>query len=98
MAAKVVNLTVHKNTKRQRERKQMRADMVKAAKDLGSEADLSGWLVLSVGENGRVTSVWDTGRKIPTWAFPSVVAESMRTDANNVIADMGGEDDFEPDN
>lgn len=98
MASKVVQLSVHKNTKARRERRELRADMVRAASAMGSLENLAGYVLIGIGRNGAAYAAWDTGRAIPVWSVPSLVAEAIRTDINDYMAEHEGKDDFDPKN
>ena len=93
--SKVVSLSVHKSNNDRRERKQLRSDMVAAARSIGTESDISAYVVIGVGRNGRCSAIWDTGKSIPLWALPAIVGEAIRTSVNSYLAEQEGEDDFD---
>ena len=89
--SKVVSLTVHKNTKAKRQQKEMRKEMMSAAKYVADTPGISGWAVMAIGEGGNVCAQWDTGKSVPVLALPSILSEALRTD----IQEWVGSDDYE---
>jgi len=53
MSNKIVNLTVHKNNKTQREAKRLRQSLIKSAKSCASIKDIDGYVVMAF--SGRRT-------------------------------------------
>lgn len=75
---KLVNLSVHKNTKRQRESKQIRTKAIRNFKDCVNKSDVVGYAIAAWDRDGKVTTCCDTSSKdSPITA--ATLPESLRT-------------------
>ena len=85
------SLKVHRNTLERRHRKQMQADMVAAARNLGTQ-DIAAYALVAVKADGRGVAIWDTGSALPMWAFSSTIEKILDDD----IRESGVEETWKP--
>lgn len=95
MANKPLSLTAHRNTRARRERKQLRTDMVRAARDMASRHPVVGYVLIGFDRNANAYASWDSGKVIPLWALPGYVEKCMDMEVQHHSA-CGYNDDFEP--
>jgi len=89
--AKVVSLTVHRNTKTRREAKLTRTEMVANAKSMGGSDRIIAYAIVGIGASGEAYASWDTGKAAPMWGFPHLIADVLSTSMRT----SGVPEDFE---
>lgn len=75
--AKVLNLTVHRNTRQARQARAMGADMASAAKKMAQDRKIIAYAVVACDVNGEWTTAWDTGAHLPMRVFPYAVMDTL---------------------
>ena len=83
-------VTIHKNTKDQRESKRIRKELVSDAKQLANNKDINGYAIVVWTKNFRDSCSWDTGGSLPGILLPEfskqILARRMgRDDAKDII-------------
>ena len=87
----VKNLTVHRNTIECRQRRNVQASMVRAAKTIG-DSDTLAYAIVAIDADGTARCSWDTGSALPLWAF----ADTFRTILDRDIQASEVEDTWKP--
>lgn len=64
------NLTVHKNTRDQRKRKQMAADLVTNAKEIARHTHVVGYAIIAWDKDFGHSVIYKTGGTLPSMALP----------------------------
>lgn len=86
--AKVVNLTVHRNTLQRRRARELGREMAHDAAKMGRERHIIAYAVVACDVNGAWTTAWDTGSHIPMWAFPYAVMDTLISSQIDVVEDF----------
>ncbi len=64
------NLTVHKNTRDQRKRKAMAADLVPGAKEIARHTHVAGFAIVAWDKHFMHSVIYQTGGTLPGFALP----------------------------
>lgn len=88
----IVSLTAHRNTRERRRRRDLRKEMIAAARQMSDAPDIKGYVLVGIGANGAAYCLWDTGQAIPLWSLPGFVHEVVSVEARGF--DLP--DDFDP--
>ncbi len=70
MMAATPNLTVHKNTRDQRKRKAMAADLVTSAKEIARHTQVVGYTIIAWDKDFGHSVIYKTGGTLPGFALP----------------------------
>ncbi len=92
---KSVELSVHKNTIEKRRKRELADSMASAARKMTKDCDIRAYALVGIGSDGEAYTSWDTGSVMPMWAFPSTVAEILKTDIGDARA-SGVREDWKP--
>lgn len=93
--ASVVKLSVHKNTMVKRRSADLRDTLIQAAKDQHSKAYLSGYVVVFIDAEGKLTIEIERGRQPPHHLLP-LVADALHTYASaQIVKEVADGDDIE---
>lgn len=90
MPRKPVSLTVHRNTRERRKRRELRDHMLKAAKGMTSRHQLGGFVLVGWTKQYGVVAAWDAG-DLPGFALPDFVRNGLHEKMRETTAD--GDDD-----
>ena len=90
--AGIVSLTVHRNTLRRRKRQEAQRELLKGLRRMVTSSDCRAYALVLFDENGQARATWDTGRIIPQWVLPDMVARALHED----IIQSGVQDDLIP--
>jgi len=84
-------LTIHKNTKDQRESKRIRNELIKDAKNLAKNQDIKGYAIVVWDKNYGSACSWDTGDSLPGIVIPEftkqILTRRQGQDDTNYIID-----------
>lgn len=73
-------LNVHKSNIERTRRKEIRGEMMHAAKDISSQNDIRAYAIVALNADGHAFASWDTGGIIPMWSFASTVKAVLQSE------------------
>lgn len=83
---KIKSLSVHKNTKEQRRRKELRSELIDAAKYSVKDSGISGYCIVVWDKNNSYEAYWESGH-LPG----DLVGEYVKNAVNRKISIMDAE-------
>ncbi len=82
--AKIVSLSVHRNTQQQRLSKSVRRDLVCDARDLANTKDIAGYAIVVWTKDWHHRTFWDSGKIMPSNVLPEFCKSAIQRDMGNV--------------
>lgn len=95
MPTKPVSLSVHRNTIESRRKRELARECKRSVERLIAECDIRAYAIVGIAADGEPHALWDTGAILPMWAFPEIVAATLRESILQSVGE-GLKDDWRP--
>jgi hypothetical protein len=79
---RAVNLTAHKNTLANRQKRDRAKDAGTRVEAMIRENDIRSFAFVGLGSDGRAFTFWDTGGIVPLFGFPETMGAILRIDVD----------------
>ena len=80
MMSSPVSLTVHRNTKRRRQRKELRKEMMDEARRKSCFENLAGFVIIVWDDESATASAWNCGDAFPGILLPAFARATLTRD------------------
>ena len=95
MAAKPINLKVHRNKVEGRRKRETARSLCRDVEAMVREQDIRAYAVVGIAADGKRYTLWDTGAIVPMVALPAIAMSALSVDIGNAAYE-GMEDDWHP--